>query len=336
MVFEISNGAKVQSTRDFLASQHLPEGDLNGLPTSAKRFPDGGQYRVEIPSVEHPETMAAVLDEAEVRGVPIHRVSQGSGGMLCTDDELAGFAQQGRDAGVEVSLFARPTAVWDTGAASSAPTSGGLASQARGAEQLVYGLEDIRRITEAGLRSVLVTDLGVLDLASKMRTCGVLPEDLKMKVSVQMGLANPASIRIAESIGADTYNTPTDLSLAQLAAIRAAIDIPLDIYIESPDDLGGFVRYYEIAEIVRVAAPVYVKFGLRNSPFIYPSGSHIGDTAIKLGRERVRRAEMGLAFLSRYAPSAAMSPLGAADLAIPATEHPDAEVLSATAMCGEV
>ena len=316
-MFGISNGVSVKVTRDFLAEQHLPSGDLSDLPSSQKRFPDGGQYRVEIPSIEHPETLAAVLQEAALRNVPIHRVSQGSGGMLCTDAELADFAAQGRAAGVEVSLFARPTAAWDTGAGSAAPTSGGLATQARGTEQLVYGLEDIQRIAASGLRSVLVTDAGVLSLASAMRESGLLPADLVIKVSVQMGFSNPASIRIAESLGADTYNVPTDLSLAQLAAIRAAVDIPIDIYIESPDDLGGFLRYYEIAEIVRVAAPVYIKFGLRNSPFLYPSGSHLSELAIRLGKERVRRAEMGLGFLERYYPEAKMSPLRATDLGIP-------------------
>ena len=70
---------------------------------------------------------------------------------------------------------------------------------------------------------------------------------------------------------------PTDLSLAQLAAIRAATTMPLDIYIEVPDDIGGFIRHYEIAEIVR--APVYLKFGLRNAPNIYPGGTHLESTA---------------------------------------------------------
>jgi len=307
----------VRSTRDFLVGQQLPQGDLIELPTSEKRFPDGGQYRVEIPSVEHPETLDATLAEAEARGVPIHRISQGSGGMLCTDEELADFARRGHAANVEISLFARPTAAWDVSAAVFAPTSGGLSSQARGMEQVVFGLEDIRRICGAGLRSVLVTDLGVLSIAATMRDAGELPADLRLKVSVQMGLANPVSIRVAESLGATTYNTPTDLSLAQLAAIRSAIDIPIDIYVESPDDLGGFIRYYEIAEMVRVAAPVYLKFGLRNSPFIYPSGSHLADMAGRLARERVRRAAIGLDFLARYAPEASMSPLGASDLGVP-------------------
>ncbi len=36
-----------------------------------------------------------------------------------------------------------------------------------------------------------------------------------------------------------------DLSLAQIAAIRQAIDAPIDFYVESPDDFGGAVRHDE-------------------------------------------------------------------------------------------
>ncbi|WP_279582685.1 U32 family peptidase [Fodinicola feengrottensis] len=213
---------------------------------------------------------------------------------------MAGIAAE---RSVEVSLFARPLAGWDTGAAALAAGAGSVVAQARGTEQLVYVLEDIRRTCEHGFRSVLVTDLGVLSVAAAMRAEGEFPAALRFKVSVQMGLANPASIRLAERTGANTYNVPTDLSLAQLAAIRQAIDIPLDIYVESPDDQGGFVRHFEIAEIVRVAAPVYLKFGLRNSPNIYPAGTHLLDTAISLARERVRRARK-----SRWPCSTAISP----------------------------
>jgi hypothetical protein len=313
----------VQRTREFLRSQNLPAGDPGDSPESRKRFPDGAQYRVEIPSVEGPEALAAVLDEADARGVLLHRVSQGSGGLLLTQDELAEVAASSAERDMEVSIFARPVASWDTGAATAAAGSAGLGVQARGTEQLVHVLEDIRRTAAAGIRSVLVTDLGVLEVAARMRAAGELPADLRFKVSVQMGLANPASIRLAERLGADTYNVPTDLSVPQLAAIRAAVDIPLDIYIEAPDDLGGFLRYFEIAEIVRVAAPVYLKFGLRNAPNIYPSGTHLTPTAIALGRERMRRAEIGLEMLSRYAPQAIGSMLPADDLAVPRVSEID-------------
>jgi hypothetical protein len=307
----------VESTRQFLRSLGLPGGDPHDLPSSTKRFPDGAQYRVEIPSVEGPEALAAVFEEADARGVLVHRVSQGSGGMLLTRSELATMGEQAAARGVEVSLFARPLAGWGTGAASVASGLGALAAQARGADQLVHVIEDIKRTTEAGIRGVLVTDIGVLQVAGLMRAAGELPEGLSFKVSVQMGLANPASIRIVEQFGATTYNVPTDLSLAQLAAIRAAVDLPLDMYIEAPDDLGGFVRHFEIAEIVRVAAPVYLKFGLRNAPNIYPSGTHLTPTAVALSRERVRRAELGMELLRRYGPDAVGSPPGATDLAVP-------------------
>lgn len=305
------------STREFLRSLHMPDRDPHGLPASTKRFPDGAQYRVEIPSVEGPEAMDAVLSEADARGVVVHRVSQGSGGMLQTQAELAAMVEQGAARGVEVSLFARPLAGWGTGAAARSVGLASLGVQARGVEELVNVIEDIRRTTEAGIRGVLVTDLGVLHVADRMRAAGELPATLSLKVSVQMGLANPVSIGIAEQFGATTYNVPTDLTLPQLAAIRAAVDLPLDMYVEAPDDLGGFVRHFEIAELVRVAAPIYLKFGLRNAPNIYPSGTHLTPTAIALGRERVRRAELGLELLRRYAPDAVTSKTGAADLAVP-------------------
>src|SRR5207253_6655244 len=132
-----------------------------------------------------------------------------------------------------------------------------------------------------------------------MRKAGELPAEMQFKISVMMSSANPASIRLLQDLGADTFNIPTDLTLAQIAAIRQAINIPLDIYVEAPDDLGGFVRLYEIPEIVRVAAPVYIKFGLRNAPNIYPVGAHIESLSLALSRERVRRAKIGVDLLKR-------------------------------------
>ena len=47
-----------------------------------------------------------------------------------------------------------------------------------------------------------------------------------------------------------TMNVATDLSPAQMGAIRQAVDIPIDLYIEVPDNFGGFVRYYEMPSII--------------------------------------------------------------------------------------
>jgi hypothetical protein len=278
----------------ILSSLGLPAGDLGELPSSAKRFPDGAAYRVEIPSTEGPGCLRAVVEEAARLEVVVQRVSQGTGVGLLTTDELREMLALGREHSIEVCLFARPNAAWGLSASSRAAAGGTLAAAAWGMEQVVQQLEEIKRAAELGFRSVLIADLGVLRLFSAMREAGELPPDMQAKISVMLPAANPASARVLEDLGANTINVPVDLSLAQLAAIRAAIDVPLDVYVESPDNLGGIVRLHEIAEIVRVTAPVHVKFGLRNAPDIYPSGSHLEATAVALSRERVRRARIGL------------------------------------------
>lgn len=307
----------METTRRFLEQMGLPPGDLHSLPSSTKRFPDGAQYRIEIPSTEGPEALAAIIEEAKRYSLTIHRVSQGSGVMLLTDDEIRAMARLAQAQGMEVSLFARPNAAWDVGAMTVASAGKTVSPRLRGQEQLVYCLEDVQRAAALGIRSVLLADEGALWVAGEMRQAGVLPKGMQFKISVMMASANPAAVRLMERLGADTYNIPTDLTLAQIAAIRQAIDIPLDIYVEVPDDLGGFVRLYEIPELVRIAAPVYIKFGLRNAPNIYPVGKHLESVSLALSRERVRRARIGLDLLARYYPDAIQSTAGAAGLAIP-------------------
>ncbi len=304
-------------TRDFLSSIGLPSGDLNDMPDSDKRFPDGAQYRVEIPSTEGPRCLEAVLEEAGRLDVTVHRVSQGSGVFLQTDAELDEIAGMAAGARVEVSLFARPNAAWGTSAAARAPAGWLFAPTAYGQEQVVAALDDARRAADHGFRSVLVADVGVLAAFGEARSAGLLPSDMQAKVSVMLPAANPPAARVLQNLGADTINVPTDLSLAQIAAIRAAVDVPLDIYVEAPDNVGGFVRLHEIPELIRVAAPVYVKFGLRNAPDVYPAGSHLDSITIALSRERVRRARLGMELLTRSGYEPSTSELGAQGLAVP-------------------
>jgi peptidase U32-like protein len=304
-------------TRDFLHSIGLPAGDLGDLPDSAKRFPDGAQYRVEIPSTEGPRCLDAVLEDAERLAVRVHRVSQGSGVFMHTDEELDEMAARAAAACVEVSLFTRPNAAWGTSATARAPAGGVLAPAAHGQEQVVACLDDARRAAEHGFRSVLIADLGVLWAFTAMKEAGGLPADMQATISVMLPAANPIAARVLEGLGASTINLPTDLSLAQIAAVRAAVDCPLDVYVEAPDNLGGFVRHHELPELIRVASPVYVKFGLRNAPDVYPAGSHLEATAVALSRERVRRARLGLDMLARSSYPAVMSELGAEGLAVP-------------------
>ena len=307
----------MRATREAIQSLGFPADNCHDLPSSTKTFPDGAQYRVEIPSVEGPASFEAVLEACNEYDVSIHRVSQGSCIMLLTDYELNQMAQIGRRENLEVSLFVGPRGTWDITPMSWASAGKIAGLRVQGMDQLVYSIEDIKRACKGGIRSILVADEGLLWLVDALKKKGELPADLLVKVSVQMAQANPVSIRLMQEIGAGTYNVPTDLTLARLAAIRQAVDIPIDIYVEAPDDIGGFIRHYEIPEIIRVAAPVYIKFGLRNSPNIYPSGTHMEETSIRLCKERVRRARIGLDMIQRYAPALKTSERGATGLAIP-------------------
>ncbi len=264
------------------------------------RFADGLRYRIEIPSVEGPVVFQAVLEEAETRDVPVRRVSQGSGVMMLTDAEIAEMAALGAEHGVEVSLFLGPRGAWDTGGQSFATAT--VTGVARGEAGVESCVAEATRGIALGIRSFLVADVGVLATLGQMRAEGELPETLVLKTSVLLPCANPATARALEDLGATTINVATDLSPTELAEIRAACSVPLDVYVEVPDDQGGFVRFYEVPEIVRAAAPVYVKLGVRTAPSIYPAGLHLEDVAVKLGRERVRRAELVLRLIDERAP----------------------------------
>jgi len=267
---------------------------------SQHRFADGLRYRIEIPSVEGPRVLRAVLEDADAYGVPVRRVSQGSGVMMLTDDEIQAMATLGAEAGVEVSLFLGPRGAWDTGGQSLATAA--AAGSARGEAAVEACTAEARRGVGLGIRSFLVGDLGVLATLGQMKRDGVLPTTVVLKTSVLLPCANGATARTLEELGATTINVATDLSAAELGELRSACAAPLDVYVEVPDDQGGFVRFYDVPDIIRAAAPVYVKLGLRNAPNIYPSGLHLEDLAIKLGRERVRRAKLVLRLLEERAP----------------------------------
>ncbi len=52
----------MDKTREFLKSIGLPGGDAYDLPTSEKRFADGGQYRFEVPGIQGLNVMQALLE----------------------------------------------------------------------------------------------------------------------------------------------------------------------------------------------------------------------------------------------------------------------------------
>ncbi|HEX5293440.1 MAG TPA: U32 family peptidase [Streptosporangiaceae bacterium] len=284
---------------------------------SAARFPDGAHFRIEIPSVEGPVVMRAVVEAAAAAGVTVNRVSQGSGAMLLSEAELAEMARIGADTGTEVSLFVGPREEWDIGRSAHAADGAGLAGRLRGTRQLRYALDDVLRGVEQGIRGFLVADPGLLQLVAELQAAGDLPASVVWKVSAVIAPSNPVSLRQLQDLGASTVNVPADVTLGQLAEMRAHASVPLDLYVEAPDGMGGIVRGQEAADLVAAAAPMYVKFGLRNARPLYPSGAHIEADAANIAREKVHRARVALEWMERSGLGLTQSGPGAKGLGVP-------------------
>jgi len=284
---------------------------------STKRFPDGAEFRLEVPSVEGPAVLAEVIAAAADAGVVINRVSQGSGGMLLSRAELEEMAGLASEAGMEIALFVGPRAGFDTGGLVRAPGGAVHYGSLRGLRQLGYAVADIERSASLGIRSFLVADLGLLATLVDLQSSGDLPPEIVWKVSAYLASANASTVRVLERMGAGTVNVASDITLSQLAEMRAHVDIPIDIYLETPDAMGGFVRGHEIADFVEAGAPLYIKMGLRNARGVYPGGGHLVGDAIAMAREKVHRCAVALEWLEQDRPGSVQSRPHAKGMAIP-------------------
>ena len=151
--------------------------DNHGLAPSGKKFKDGGDYRFEIPSVEGPRVFREVLEAAKELKVPVHRVSQGSGIMLLDQRRDSRDGAHGAARRIEVCLFVGPRATFETGAQTVSTAGKVIGLQHRGADQLVYAIEDVRKACDLGIRSVLPADLGLIWVLNEMKKSGELPQE---------------------------------------------------------------------------------------------------------------------------------------------------------------
>lgn len=296
----------------------IPGRDLYDLPTSKKRFPDKCHYRIEISGVERPSTLEALVDEMEKRDVPVHRlISMVMGATLLSDDEMKQFAELARDAKLEVIVTPGPRTLWDLGGQIRTPEGAVSGIRFRGSDNLAYVIADIKRAIEFGFRGFLIVDEGLLWLLSEMRKAGDIPKDVVFKVSIFAGHANPAGARVLEMLGANTFNPVADLPLPMLAALRKAVDIPIDVHVYLFDSFGGFNRIWETPEITRVTAPCYFKIepgtsvGNLYKPWVSP------DLLAFIAKEKVKTAETIISLIEKNYPQAKLSKVGAKDLAIP-------------------
>ena len=292
----------MKETREFLKSIGLPGGDAYDLPDSQKRFQDGGQYRFEVPGIQGPGAMKSLLEQLEVYGISIHRVTQTKGIMMLLDEEIKEMVRLAKEYRVQLILAIGPRATTDTSASVHTPEGQRMGYRLRGQEQIVRAVEDVKRAAGLGCRGFMVYDEGCLWLLNEMRKRGELPADSHFKVSAHTGHGNPCSAKLLESIGADSFNPVRDIQLQMLSAVRQAIDIPIDIHTENPASSGGFIRHYEVPEMIRVASPIYLKTGGSVAK------THSWDTTAEEAKQRAKQIALVKRVIDQYYPEAVSFP----------------------------
>lgn len=294
----------MDDTRAFLKKLGLPEGDAYDLPTSEKRFSDGAQYRFEVPGIQGPAAMESLLNQLDKYGIFIHRVTQTKGIMTLLDSEIESMVELAEEYKTQLILAIGPRATTDTSATAKTEEGKRIGYRLRGQEQIVRAIEEVKRASALGVRGFLVYDEGCLWILNEARKTGEIPADCHFKMSAHAGISNPCSAKLMESIGLDSINPVRDIQLQMLAAMRQAVDVPIDIHTENPASSGGFIRHYEVPEMIRIAAPIYLKTGGS------VAGTHSWDTTAEQAKQRAKQVALVKRVIDAYYPEAVMSPKG--------------------------
>ena len=299
----------MEDTKRFLKKAGIDEVSQDYV--SPKRFSDGGQYRFEVPGIQSPKTMKALLEEAGKNDIFIHRVTQTKGIMMLTDEEIKEMVELAKDYGCELFLSVGPRATYDTSATVHTKEGSRIGYRLRGYDNLVYAIEDVKRACRLGVRGILLYDEGLLWVLNQMREESEIPSDVHFKLSAHAGHSNPASAKLLEEMGLNSLNPVRDLQIPMLAAIRNATDMVLDLHTENPKSTGGFIRHYEVPKFIQVASPVYLKTGGS------VAANHNWDTTASEAIARIKQVVLVKRMIDEYCPDAIVSPDKSNDLAVP-------------------
>lgn len=288
-------------SRAMLSELGLPTGDRDP-DESGQTFPDGCHFRIEVPTVNSVESATRLLSESVRRGFTINRLTETLGSYRHTAGQVRDYVQLGEEYGVEILMSVGPRATYDIGAAVQTREGARVGYRLRGQDQLVRALEDMTRAVDLGVRGFVVYDEGLLSVLGELRRLGRLPSDVSFKVSAHCGHGNPASARLLEQLGADSFNPVRDLTLPMIGALRSTLSIPLDIHVDNPLGSGGFVRTFDAPEFVRIASPVHLKTG--NSAL---EGHGVRPTLDEV-EVILTQIEIVSEFVGRYLPAVRQSP----------------------------
>jgi len=233
------------------------------LPESAPRtFPDGSRAGIEVAGIQGPEELGSFLGECDRLGIPgPARVIETRGFGALSEDQVRTMVARCAERGIGLVASIGPRASRSRSRYAASAHGGRLACRCWGSDQLIAALDDALRSLELGVRALLVYDEGLLAVLRDLRSRGELPEDLHLKASIALGCAHPLRARQLQDLGADSVNPVNDLPVDELAALRAALTLPLDVHVDDSREAAGADRLPELGPLVLAAAPVFLKCG---------------------------------------------------------------------------
>jgi hypothetical protein len=294
----LSINMKGKAVREFLDQNNYPYCDDIQINLSPGSFEAGGQYGIEISSVNNLEILKYLVELAEENNIRIDRCDECRGIFRLPDKEITEMVKFCASNKIGLLMSTGPRAIYDTGAFIKSESGKRQGYRLRGIENVVSAMDDIHRAIDLGVRGFLIYDEGLLFLIARMKEAGELPKNCIFKLSVHVGCSNPMSAVLYEQLGADSINLVPDLDLSMLSAIRRSVKCPLDLFTDTANEAGGFIRTYDAPSFIKIAAPVYLKCG----PISQPKQNHLPSQEEL--RERIKQTRCVVEHVNRYYPEA--------------------------------
>jgi len=283
----------------WLQSQDYPYSDTGELVVSKSQYAKGGQYGVEIPVINSLRVLENTIKAINDHNVYVTRFNETHGSHLLTDIELEQMLSMCREEGYGIVVGLGPRPEYDIKGSFYRSQFGlEMGRRNNNLDAIRQCVEESIRLAELGCRGITVYDEGVLWVLSEMRSQGYLPKNMKLKTSTHMMCANPWIGKMFHDAGADSVTTAHDLGLPVIQALRKInpnliLDVPTDVY----KSKGGFIRFYELAELIQIASPIMLKMGAS------AQGHPYDNVADGVSFERVKRVAIGLQLLEKQGMS---------------------------------
>lgn len=289
-----------ESARAYLQSLGIPMSSQAQSQLLGQEFKAGGHFGIELSSMNNLKVIEKTLKLAKLYDIKIHRMIECRGMMRLPKNEIREMGELCQQERIGLILSIGPRATNDIGGFVHSSNGKRMGYRIRGADNVLYAIDEVFKAIELGIRGFLIYDEGLLYILNNMRANKMIPVNVTFKFSVHGGCANPFSAKLLELHGADSINVVPDLEIRMLESFRHVIKAPLDIFSDTAKEAGGLIRTYDIPEIVRLTSPVYLKCGPISQQFQnhLPSDSEL--------EERVRQTKCVLERIENYLPEAKM------------------------------